>query len=949
MSDRLPDDSSKPGPAVHEIRYEYTPNLPEILTHLNASLLVTTYQAGKLLVLGTSGKQMKVSLVNYEQPMGIGVDTDRIAIGSKRQIHFLVAAHETAGGLPPAGTYDGCFVPRSSFSTGAIHGHDLAWGRDGLWIVNTLFSCLCTLHDQFSFVPRWRPRFISELIDQDRCHLNGLAMEQGVPRFVSVLAESNEAAGWRPTKATSGAIIDVASGDTIARGLSMPHSPRLYGNRLWVLNSGHGSLGMVDPENGRFESVERFPGYTRGLAFGGQFAFVGLSKIRETAVFGGVPIAEERDHLKCGVAVVDLVSGRSVAAFQFVSGVSEIFAVEMVLDRACPYIPGSAADGNDRDVWIVPSPQIELPKNEPGLPIYARSCTIPAASTADLVHQGQAAHRHGRLNEAAHALEKAVDLLRSSHSDRNENPNSRLAAALIDLGNLRQDQNRPDEALACYEEALTSDPGSIAARQNLGYLLANRGDCDRAMAHYEQLVRSSPTPLNRLLAASVLPVVYPSQDAITQWREKQIEALRQMVASNARVDTTNRLLPTSFYWAYQGLNDRDVMQMRGRVVDGVASVSALDAKSLSTRREMRPDRRWRVGVISAYLRDHTIGRLNLGRIERLDRRLFHVSILGPHRAGDAIQRRFVSAADRFIPLSMNLVDTRKQLVELDLDLLLFTDVGMDPLVSTLAYSRMAPVQCATWGHPDTTGSSQIDYFLSSEWLETGDAAAHYTETLVLGKRLGVWYEKPQLTGGHDLQAALGLSPLRHRYVCPQTTFKFHPEFDEVLERILAEDPDGESLIISGNSPHWTKLLQKRWRRTLGSRADRVRFLPALPRPDFLRLLEMAHVLLDPKPFGGGNSSYEALGVGTPIVTWPSEFLRGRITCGLYRAMDLAESNSLIVGNADDYVAQAVRLARDPTYRQDWSERIKSRADLLFENPEDVRDFEQILLRCLERR
>jgi uncharacterized protein (TIGR03032 family) len=360
-------------PAIQEIRYEYTPVLTSILEHLHASLVVTTYQAGKLLVLGTSAGQMRIGLVSYEQPMGVAMDRERIAVGSRRQIHFLVAAHQTAPSIQPAGTYDGCFVPRSSFYTGNIHGHDLAWGADGLWVVNTLFSCLCTLHESYSFVPRWRPPFISQLIDQDRCHLNGLALDQGQPRFVTALAESDEPAGWRPTKATSGCVIEVASGQTVLRGLAMPHSPRMHAGRLWVLDSGTGTLGTVDLGAGRYDVVESVPGYTRGLAFAGQFAFVGLSKIRETAVFGDVPIAEKRDELKCGVAVIDLVSGRTVAAFQFLTGVTEIFAVDVIPSIACPLVAGSSIDLNEQEVWIVPAPGSPPPRPQPSLPLFART------------------------------------------------------------------------------------------------------------------------------------------------------------------------------------------------------------------------------------------------------------------------------------------------------------------------------------------------------------------------------------------------------------------------------------------------------------------------------------------------------------------------------------------------------------------------------------------------
>ncbi|MCA9056867.1 MAG: DUF4915 domain-containing protein, partial [Planctomycetaceae bacterium] len=211
MTHESPDAASpaETGQRVTEVRYEFTDRLPEILNHLQASLMVTTYQAGKLLVLGVHDGKLKISFVTCEQPMGLAIDEQRMALGTRREIRHLHANREVAGAVAPTGTYDVCYVPRETTSTGTIHVHDLAWGTDGLWLVNTLFSCLCTLHDEFNFVPRWKPRFISQLMDQDRCHLNGLCMVDGRPRYVTAMSETDTAAGWRPTKATSGVIIDV--------------------------------------------------------------------------------------------------------------------------------------------------------------------------------------------------------------------------------------------------------------------------------------------------------------------------------------------------------------------------------------------------------------------------------------------------------------------------------------------------------------------------------------------------------------------------------------------------------------------------------------------------------------------------------------------------------------------------------------------------------------------
>ncbi len=364
LTENVGKDAATDSPAVtrddaklREVKFEYTPTLPRILEHLGVSLLISTYQAGKLVVLGTLSGQLTIAVRNFDRAMGVAVAEHAIAVGARRQIHCLQPAHELTASLDPVGSFDRCWIPRTSFYTGNIHGHELVWGRDGLWVVNTLFSCLCTLHEGYSFVPRWRPKFISELIDQDRCHLNGLALQNGEPKYVTLMAESNEPAGWRPTKATSGCLVDVPSGETVARDFAMPHSPRLYNGKVWLLDSGKGRFVTVDPATGRTENVVEVPGYTRGLAFAGQFAFMGLSRIRETSIFGGLPIAERRDDLRCGVAVVDLVSGQAVAKFEFQTGVEEIFAIEVVPATRNPAVFGPCPDEDQqKDVWIVPPP-----------------------------------------------------------------------------------------------------------------------------------------------------------------------------------------------------------------------------------------------------------------------------------------------------------------------------------------------------------------------------------------------------------------------------------------------------------------------------------------------------------------------------------------------------------------------------------------------------------------
>jgi uncharacterized protein (TIGR03032 family) len=216
----------------------------------------------------------------------------------------------------------------------------MAWAGDELWVVNTRFSCLCTLDPDYSFVPRWRPPFVTALAAEDRCHLNGLAVVEGEPKYATALGESDTGGGWRANKPRGGCLMDVPGGEVLARGLCMPHSPRWHDGRLWLLESGTGRLLLVDPATGRGQAVAELPGFARGLAFAGPYAFVGLSKIRETSAMDGVPMARRREALKCGVGVVDLRTGQVIGLLEFQTAVEEIFDVQLLAGLRFPELVG---------------------------------------------------------------------------------------------------------------------------------------------------------------------------------------------------------------------------------------------------------------------------------------------------------------------------------------------------------------------------------------------------------------------------------------------------------------------------------------------------------------------------------------------------------------------------------------------------------------------------------
>lgn len=850
--------------------------------------------------------------------MGIAVGGDSIAVGARGQVWFLSDNSQLAPMIQPRGVYDRCYLPRTSTVTGGIHVHELAWGRDAegrpeLWLVNTLFSCLVNLHPEFSFVPRWRPPFISALAGEDRCHLNGVGMRDGRPAFVTAMSQTDTPAGWRADKNRTGCILDVATGQPITAGLAMPHSPRWHRGRLLVLNSGWGSLEAVDLASGARTHIEAVPGFTRGLACRENLAFVGLSRIRETAVFGGVPIAAHHEELKCGLGVVDLDRGTTVATLEFELGIEEIFDVQILPGAHCV-----ALAGGDRgeEIWVVP-PGTEAPIR-PGLSEEA----VTAA-----VEEALALQRAGRAAEAVAIL------------GRMASARPRSAEIANHLGNALQEAGNQTAALEAYRRAVAADPGFGPGLQNIGYLLVAQGRTQEGIQHIEQAQRVDPRDINQVLSATASPVIYESGEEVARWRRRIETAVGRLAGQEVRIDTSDQLVPTNFYAAYQGTNDRDLHANLGRIYQGPDLTGGRASASAT------PDAPRRIGFVSAYFRDHTIGRLNLGRIQRLSRDRLEVVVLSASDSRDQVSAEFESAGEGFVRLPRDPRTARQAIAEQRLDVLLFTDVGMDALTYTLAFSRMAPIQAATWGHPVTTGSPMIDYFVSSDLLEVPQADGHYTETLVRLPSLATYYPRLTRPASDGARTDLGLEESEHVYACPQTLFKFHPEFDPLLAGILRRDPEGVLVVVEGRMPSWTELLRARWARAMPDVIDRIRWLSPLPRHQFLQLLAAADVVLDPTVFGGGNTSYEALAMGTPVVTLPGELLRNRITQALYAKAGFTE---IVVDSEEAYVEQAVRLGTDPDHRARVRQRIDATCGVLFEDDREVDDLETFLAEASQR-
>nr|WP_255589872.1 TIGR03032 family protein [Marinicella sp. NBU2979] len=334
---------------------QYTESFPALLAHLNGSLAVTTYASNRVVLLRANGTDMNTHFKDFHGPMGLACDGQQLALGVQNAIWLFRSQPDLQAvvGAP----CDVVYRPTKQHITGDVRVHELAWSGHDLWWVNTRFSCLSTLDDEHSFVPQWHPKFINNLSAEDACHLNGLAMRDGRPSWVTALGVSDQPSGWRDNKLNGGVVLDVASQETVTHGLCMPHSPRWHGNALWVLDSGLGRLCQVDLSTGARETVTEIPGFARGLAMVDRYAFIGGSRVREAAWFSGLPILAQEQKPECGIWAVDLVSGQLIGWLKFADGIDEIFDVQWLPNVLWPEILEPDED-TTRNGFTLPAEQL---------------------------------------------------------------------------------------------------------------------------------------------------------------------------------------------------------------------------------------------------------------------------------------------------------------------------------------------------------------------------------------------------------------------------------------------------------------------------------------------------------------------------------------------------------------------------------------------------------------
>jgi predicted O-linked N-acetylglucosamine transferase (SPINDLY family) len=303
-------------------------------------------------------------------------------------------------------------------------------------------------------------------------------------------------------------------------------------------------------------------------------------------------------------------------------------------------------------------------------------------------------------------------------------------------------------------------------------------------------------------------------------------------------------------------------------------------------------------------------------------------------------------ADTVVTLPADLTRARNRIAEHSPDIIFYPDIGMDSLTYFLAFSRLAPVQCVGWGHPVTTGLPNIDYFLSLNDAEPNNGQDHYTEHLIRLESVGTYFYRPSLPENPSSRNVLGLPEQHNIYACPQSLFKFHPDFDEILGQILRRDSHGRIVLIDGRIQHWSHLLQKRFESSIPDVVDRIRFIPQMSHADFLSFLLQADVILDTIYFGGGKTSLEAFACGQPVVTLPGDFLRGRLTLAFYKQMGIMDC---VANDTASYVDIAFTLANDKSWKKALTDKLQERSDVLYENDQVIDELAWFFQQAMEKK
>ncbi len=508
-------------------------------------------------------------------------------------------------------------------------------------------------------------------------------------------------------------------------------------------------------------------------------------------------------------------------------------------------------------------------------------------------------------------------------------------ATLLSLGYALKGKHLLPQAIACYEQVLQRNPQHREAHVALGDALVAKGEIQPAIQAYHKALALQPNDGLALKTALTIPRIYQSTEEIAEWRERLRQAIGQLTERGLKLENPSADVGVpAFFLAYHGLDDRPLLESLSRLIR--------QSTPCSTDFEPTPNPKPKVGFITRFLSpSHSVGKVFMGLVEHLSRELFDVVAI----TVNATEVPAVQNPHRHLNvLSGNMAQACEAIRAENLDILFYLDVGaMDPFTYYLAYNRLARHQMVTWGYPETSGIDTLDSYISSRLWEPQNSEGHYTEQLLMLDTLPAFYQRPEPIDRRLDKAHFGLKNTENLYLCTQSLFKLHPDFDAVLADILTQDPNGRLILTNAFYPEWKGLLMRRFQRTMPEVCNRVRILDKLDINNFRQLVMLADVILDTPHFNGGITSYEAFYLGMPIATMPTAFMRGRMTAGLYEKMGIT---NCIATSPGEYAQLANRIATDKAFQQELKAAISGRQPLLFEETAAVRQLEALLLSVL---
>ncbi len=570
---------------------------------------------------------------------------------------------------------------------------------------------------------------------------------------------------------------------------------------------------------------------------------------------------------------------------------------------------------------------------------------------------------HGALGSMLRGLGRTDEAIESLRAALAINPEDAAGCFHLGMCLSAMDGKAQQEGLDYLRRAIALGPRNLQARRQLAWVLSEAGRRDEACDAYRMALEVFPDdPVLRLGATmATLPIV--AEDVTTAERcRAEYESsladledffLRRRVAGSApaqaREDADAVGTAQPFFLTYQGRDDKPLQARYGRMVAGIMGAAFPQWANAPVVPPSGLGEPIRVAIVSGHLRGHSVLKIPMwGWVSLMDRRRFrlfgyHTS---PHPDGETarVRRAFARFVQGPLPAERWCETIRADAPHI----VIFPEVGMDPMTPRLAGLRLAPVQCASWGHPSSSGFPTIDYFLSSDLMEPPDADAHYTEKLVRLPNLGIAYVPPPIAASTVTRAALGLSPDAVAFWCCQHLPKYLPEFDSVFARIARQADTARFIFIaSPRGEEVTERFRRRLARAFAAEgldvARHVTILGRLTTADFVGVARVCDVFLDSIGWSGCNSALECLDAGLPILTWPGPFMRSRHCASILRMLGVTET---IAASADDYVALAVRLARDPVWRRALGARTAENRARLYADPAPIRALETFIERAV---